>query len=106
MFGVDVSLRFKFCGKGATIRSNTSVCLEVVDPAITKLAPDAQASFAKSLASLLEKEKVAYDVGAYRDAPPGLRIWCGATVKTKDIEALTPWLDFAYATAKDDLAKA
>jgi phosphoserine aminotransferase len=63
------------------------------------------ASFAKSLASLLEKEKVAYDVGAYRDAPPGLRIWCGATVETKDIEALTPWLDFAYATAKADLAK-
>jgi hypothetical protein len=59
--------------KDATIRSNTGVCLEVVDPAITELAPDAQASFAKSLASLLEKEKVAYDVGAYRDAPPGLR---------------------------------
>jgi phosphoserine aminotransferase len=95
-----------FLAKDATIRSNTSVCLEVVDPAITELAPDAQASFAKSLASLLEKEKVAFDVGAYRDAPPGLRIWCGATVDTKDIEALTPWLDFAYATAKDDLAKA
>jgi len=95
-----------FLAKDATIRSNTSVCLEVVDPAITELAPDAQASFAKSLASLLEKEKVAYDVGAYRDAPPGLRIWCGATVDTKDIEALTLWLDFAYATAKDDLAKA
>ena len=63
-----------FLAKDATIRSNTSVCLEVVDPAITELAPDAQASFAKSLASLLEKEKVAYDVGAYRDAPPGLRI--------------------------------
>ena len=94
-----------FLAKDATIRSNTSVCLEVVDPAITELAPDAQASFAKSLASLLEKEKVAYDVGAYRDAPPGLRIWCGATVETKDIEALTPWLDFAYATAKADLAK-
>ena len=83
-----------FLAKDATIRSNTSVCLEVVDPAITELAPDAQASFAKSLASLLEKEKVAFDVGAYRDAPPGLRIWCGATVETKDVEALTPWLDF------------
>jgi phosphoserine aminotransferase len=94
-----------FLAKDATIRSNTSVCLEVVDPAITELAPNAQASFAKSLASLLEKEKIAYDVGAYRDAPPGLRIWCGATVETKDIEALTPWLDFAYATAKADLAK-
>jgi phosphoserine aminotransferase len=95
-----------FLAKDATIRSNTSVCLEVVDPAITELAPNAKASFAKSLASLLEKEKIAYDVGAYRDAPPGLRIWCGATVETKDIEALTPWLDFAYATAKADLAKA
>jgi phosphoserine aminotransferase len=72
-----------FLAKDATIRSNTSVCLEVVDPAITELAPDAQASFAKSLASLLEKEKVVYDVGAYRDAPPGLRIWCGATVETR-----------------------
>ena len=91
-----------FLAKDATIRSNTSVCLEVVDPAITELAPDAQASFATSL----EKENVAYDVGAYRDAPPGLRIWCGATVETKDVEALTLWLDFAYATAKDDLAKA
>ena len=95
-----------FLAKDATIRSNTSVCLEVIDPAITKRAPNAQASFAKSLASLLEKEKIAYDVGAYRDAPPGLRIWCGATVETKDIEALTPWLDFAYARAKNDLAKA
>jgi phosphoserine aminotransferase len=95
-----------FLAKDATTRSNTSVSLEVVDPAITELAPDAQASFAKSLASLLEKEIVAFDVGAHRDAPPGLRIWCGATVDTKDIEALTPWLDFAYATAKDDLAKA
>ncbi len=58
----------------------------------------------KPLASLLEKEKVAFDVGAYRGAPPGLRIWCGATVETKDLEALMPWLDFAYATAKADFA--
>lgn len=94
-----------FLAKDATIRSNTSVCLEVVDPAIGRLAPDAQASFAKSLASLLEKENIAFDIGSYRDAPPGLRIWCGATVETTDIEALTPWLDFAYATAKGDLAK-
>ena len=94
-----------FLAKDTTIRSNTSVCLEVVDTTVTQLAPGAQASFAKSLASLLESEKIAFDVGAYRDAPPGLRIWCGATVETKDIEALTHWLDFAYATAKDDLAK-
>lgn len=88
-----------FLAKDATIRSNTSVCLEVVDPAITELAPDAQASFAKSLASLLEKEKVAYDVGAYRDAPLGLRIWCGATrlgsiLPTQQRRPISPKDDF------------
>ena len=67
---------------------------------------DAQAAFAKRLAALLEKEGVAYDIAAYRDAPPGLRIWGGATVETRDVEALTPWLDWAYAKAKDALAKA
>ncbi len=87
-------------------RSNTSVCLKVVDPAVVALAPEAQAAFAKSLAGLLEKEKVAYDIGAYRDAPPGLRIWCGATVETSDVVALTAWLDFAYGKAKAELAKA
>jgi phosphoserine aminotransferase len=88
------------------IRSNTSVCLKVVDPGITALAPDAQAAFAKALASLLEKEKVAYDIGAYRDAPPGLRIWCGATVEALDVAALTNWLDWAFAVEKAKLAKA
>ena len=87
-------------------RSNTSVCLKVVDPEITALAPEAQAAFAKALASLLEKEKVAYDIGAYRDAPPGLRIWCGATVETCDVAALTQWLDWAFAVEKAKLAKA
>ena len=89
-----------FLAKSADIRSNTSVCLKVVDPAITALPADAQAAFAKQLATLLEKEKVAYDIGAYRDAPPGLRIWCGATVDTADIEALGPWLDWAWAQMK------
>ena len=89
-----------FLAVSADIRSNTSVCLKVVDPAITALPADAQAAFAKQLATLLEKEGVALDIGAYRDAPPGLRIWCGATVDTADIEALGPWLDWAYATAK------
>ncbi|WP_137045881.1 phosphoserine transaminase [Pseudolabrys sp. FHR47] len=87
-------------------RSNTSVCLVVADPAVTKLTLDEQAAFAKSIASMLEKEGVAYDIAYYRDAPPGLRIWCGATIETKDVEALTPWLDWAFEQAKAALAKA
>ena len=86
--------------------SNTSVCLKVIDPRVTGLPEDAQADFAKKLASALEKEGVALDVGGYRDAPPGLRIWCGATVETSDIEALTPWLDWAFATVIADLTAA
>jgi phosphoserine aminotransferase len=84
-------------------RSNTSVCLKVVAPEITALSEDAQADFAKKLAALLEKEGVALDIGGYRDAPPGLRIWCGATVETDDLIALTPWLDWAYATLAAEL---
>ncbi len=80
-----------------TTRSNTSVCLKIVDPAVTALAEDAQAAFAKKIVSLLDSEGVAYDIGSYRDAPAGLRIWAGATVETADIEALLPWLDWALA---------
>jgi phosphoserine aminotransferase len=87
-------------------RSNTSVCLRVVDPAVTRLSLDDQAAFAKTLAGMLEKEGVAYDIAFYRDAPPGLRIWCGATVETSDVEALTAWLDWAFAQAKAALPKA
>ena len=87
-------------------RSNTSVCLKVVDPKITALDAAAQADFAKKLASLLEKEVVALDIGAYRDAPPGLRIWCGATIEASDLDALTPWLDWAYQVASADFASA
>ena len=92
--------------KHANERSNTSVCLKVVDPVVTRLSGDEQAAFAKALAGLLEKEDVAYDIAFYRDAPPGLRIWCGATVEQRDIEALTPWLDWAFAEAKATLSKA
>jgi phosphoserine aminotransferase len=95
-----------FLAKNPAIRSNTSVCLKVVDPAIGKLAPEAQAAFVKSLAAALDKEGVAYDIDAYRDAPPGLRIWCGSTAERADVEALTQWLDWAFAQSKDALAKA
>jgi phosphoserine aminotransferase len=95
-----------FLAGDPSIRSNTSVCLKVVDPAITRRAPDAQAAFVKSVAAALDKEGVAFDIDAYRDAPPGLRIWCGSTVERADVEALTLWLDWAYAKAKDALAKA
>ena len=90
----------------AAFRSNTSVCLKVVDATVTRLPPDDQAAFAKTLAGLLEKEGVAYDIAYYRDAPPGLRIWCGATVERSDLEALTPWLEWAFAEAKSSLPKA
>jgi phosphoserine aminotransferase len=92
--------------KDAAFRSNTSVCLKVVDPAVTRLSADDQAAFAKTLAGLLEKEGVAYDIACYRDAPPGLRVWCGATIERRDVEALTPWLEWAFAEAKSALPKA
>jgi phosphoserine aminotransferase len=95
-----------FLAADAKLRSNTSVCLKVVDQGITRLPADAQAAFVKSIAAALDKEGVAYDIDAYRDAPPGLRIWCGSTVERSDVEALTLWLDWAYAKAKDALAKA
>ena len=88
-----------FLAADPATRSNTSVCLKVVDPRVAALPADAQADFAKTLASLLEKEGAALDVGGYRDAPPGLRIWCGATVETADVAALVPWLDWAFETA-------
>jgi phosphoserine aminotransferase len=95
-----------FLAADPALRSNTSVCLKVVDPAVLKLAPDAQAKFVKGIAAVLEKEGIAYDIDAYRDAPPGLRVWCGATVEARDVEALTEWLDWAFAKTKESLAKA
>jgi len=82
-------------------RSNTSVCLKIVDDAFAALNDAAQRAFVKSMAKLLEDEGVAFDIAGYRDAPPGLRIWCGATVETSDIDALGPWLDWAFNEARD-----
>ncbi len=87
-------------------RSNTSVCLTIVDPEVTALSADEQAAFAKGIVTALDKEGVAYDIGAYRDAPSGLRIWAGATVEASDLEALTHWLDWAFATQKAALKAA
>jgi phosphoserine aminotransferase len=95
-----------FLAEAPATRSNTSVCLKIVDPRVTALPEDGQADFAKRLAALLEKERVALDAGAYRDAPPGIRIWCGATVEASDLEALTPWLDWAFATVAAELLQA
>ena len=84
-------------------RSNTSICLKIVDSDVIAMDEDAQADFSKRIAALLDAEGAAYDIGAYRDAPPGLRIWGGATVETADLEILTQWLDWAFANAKEEL---
>ncbi len=80
-------------------RSNTSVCLKLSDAAVANLSPDEAVGLPKRMVKLLADEGVALDIGGYRDAPAGLRIWCGATVETSDVEALTPWLDWAYSQA-------
>ena len=85
-----------FLAEVPATRSNTSICLKITAPWFTALDAAGQAEAAKKLASLLEKENVAYDIGSYRDAPPGLRIWAGATVEPDDVRALLPWLDWAY----------
>ncbi|HEX4105116.1 MAG TPA: phosphoserine transaminase [Rhizomicrobium sp.] len=89
-----------FLAKDQAIRSNTSVCIKITDPWFASLSDDAKADAAKKIAGVLEKEGVALDIAGYRSAPPGLRIWCGATVDTADLEALTPWLDWAWAQVK------
>jgi phosphoserine aminotransferase len=89
-----------FLADDPAIRSNTSVCIKITHPWFAALSDEAKADAAKKLASLLEKEGVALDIAGYRAAPPGLRIWCGATVDRADIEALTPWLDWAFAQVK------
>lgn len=88
------------------IESNTSICLKIVDKDVAALDADGQANFAKGLVALLEKEGVAYDIGAYRDAPSGLRIWAGATIETADMQKLMPWLSWAFKTQKATLSQA
>src|SRR5579862_6863932 len=95
-----------FLARDPATRSNTSVCLKVTDPAITSLSADAQSDFAKKLVALVEKENAGFDFAHYRDAPAGLRIWCGATVEARDVELLTQWIDWAFAEMKSSLAKA
>ena len=95
-----------FLAEDPATRSNTSVCLTITDPDVTALDADGQAAFAKSMVSALDAEGAAYDIGAYRDAPAGLRIWAGATVERSDLEALMPWLDWAYGKAKASLRQA
>jgi len=95
-----------FLAKDPATRSSTSICLTVVADWFTALPADAQAKAAKRVVALLDEEGVAFDIGAYRDAPAGLRLWGGATVETADMEALLPWLDWAAATVKAELASA
>ncbi len=97
---------FDFLAEDPATRSCTSICLTITAPWFTAMGAEAQAAAAKKIASLLEKEGVALDAGAYRDAPPGLRIWGGATVETADIEALLPWLDWALATVASEIVVA
>jgi phosphoserine aminotransferase len=95
-----------FLAEKPAIRSNTSVCLKIVDPDVLAASAEEQAAIAKSIASKLDKEGVAMDIGAYRDAPPGLRIWAGATIEASDLEALLPWVDWAFANVKAQILKA
>jgi phosphoserine aminotransferase len=95
-----------FLAADPAIRSNTSVCMKVVDPAIASLAPDAQIDFIKKMVGLVEKEGAGYDFAGHRDAPAGLRIWCGATVEASDVALLTQWIDWAFAETKAQLPKA
>jgi len=89
-----------FLARDPAARSNTSVCISITDPWFNGLSDDAKAEAAKKLAAILEREEVAFDIGGYRSAPPGLRIWCGATIDADDLKALTPWLDWAWAQIK------
>jgi phosphoserine aminotransferase len=96
----------EFLARDPAVRSQTSVCLEIVDPRVVALPEAERRTFVNRLCSALEREGVALDVVGHRFAPPGLRIWCGCTVETDDVEALTPWLDWAFSTALAELEPA
>ena len=95
-----------FLAEAASVRSNTSVCLQIVDPDVVNMEAAARDAVARDIAALLAEEGVAYDIASHRNAPAGLRIWTGATVERDDLEALTPWLDWAFATVKQRHAEA
>jgi phosphoserine aminotransferase len=95
-----------FLARDPATRSNTSVCLVIVDPEVLALDTAGQVAFAKSISEMLDAEGAAFDIAPHRDAPPGLRIWCGATVEGENLSALLPWLEWAFATAKAGLRKA
>jgi phosphoserine aminotransferase len=97
---VDRSSWAGFLASRPETRSCTSVCLQILDSWFHALEPDEQVATAKSVAQILDEEGIAFDIGSYRDAPPGLRVWVGATVERSDVEALLPWLDWAYAEVK------
>ena len=95
----------EFLAEDPDTRSNTSVCLRIVDQWFCELSKGEQKQITKRIESLLENEKVAYDINGYRDSPPGLRIWSGATISKQDLKILFPWLDWAYATVKAKFEK-
>jgi len=95
-----------FLAEAASVRSNTSVCLKIVDADVVSMPAETRDAVARDIASLLAAEGVAYDIASHRDAPAGLRIWTGATVEQADLEALTPWLDWAFATVKQNHVQA
>ena len=101
---IETTPAFAFLAKDPATRSNTSVCLRFDDPSVAALPLESQAAIAKSIVSLVERERAGYDFAHYRDAPPGLRIWCGATVEASDVALLTQWIDWAYAQATAELS--
>jgi phosphoserine aminotransferase len=101
---IETTPAFAFLAKNPATRSNTSVCLRFDDPSVAASPLEKQATIAKSIVSLVEREGAGYDFAHYRDAPPGLRIWCGATVEASDVALLTQWIDWAYAQATAELS--